>query len=156
VRQIFNFLLKYLNIGGTMLGNSGSNPYFDYRRNIMRKGLLVLTLLTVSGFTSADLLAWGGPGYGGYGGYCGGYGPGWGMGPGMWGYGPGFGYGFGGIFMGILFLIIIGVVIYFIVRVAKTKGSSVRGESALDILKKRLAGGEITKEEYNRIKDDVR
>jgi hypothetical protein len=47
----------------------------------MKKGLLVLALLTILGFISSDLLAWGGPGYRGYG-------PGWGMGPGMmWGYG---------------------------------------------------------------------
>jgi putative membrane protein len=91
---------------------------------------------------------------------CGGYnGPmgHWGMGPGMmWGYGGGYGYGLGGMFMGILFLIVIAVVIYFVVHNVKTKGGGFGGESALDILKKRLAKGEITKEEYDKMKDDLR
>jgi len=70
----------------------------------MKKGLLAIAIAIMMGFASSDLLAQGGPGYGGYGpgygmgpgmmggygGYGGGYGPGWGMGPGMmWGYGNG-------------------------------------------------------------------
>jgi putative membrane protein len=91
---------------------------------------------------------------------CGGYyGPmgGWGMGPGMMGgYGPGYGYGFGGMFMGLLFFIAIAVIIYFIFHSAKTKGIGFGGESAIDILKKRLARGEISKEEYDRMKEDLK
>ncbi len=68
----------------------------------------------------------------------------------------GFGYGFGGIFMGILFLVLLGVVIYFIIQIVRSK--QVTGqtqESPIDILKKRYAMGEIAKEEYERIKKDL-
>jgi putative membrane protein len=120
----------------------------------MKRGLFTIATALILGLApSSALLARGGWGYGGYG-------PGWGMGPGMmwgWGgYGPGFGYGFGGMFMGILFLIVIGVVIYFIVRNAKTRGGIFESERPLDILKKRYARGEITKDEYDRMKDDLR
>jgi putative membrane protein len=118
----------------------------------MKKGLIAIATAIMFGFaSSSELLARGGWGYGGYG-------PGYGMGPGMmWGYGGyGPGYGFGGIFMGILFLIVIGVVIYFVVRNVNTRGGAFGNESALDILKKRFARGEITKEEYDKIKDNLR
>jgi putative membrane protein len=78
----------------------------------------------------------------------GGYGPG--MGPGMgWGYGMG---GFGSIIM-LVFWIAVIVGIIFLVRwlVISTRagGHSVRSEdSALEILKRRYARGEIDKEEF--------
>ena len=58
--------------------------------------------------------------------------------------------------MWILFLIILGVAIYFIVQ--STKSKNVIGQaqdSPLDILKKRYAKGEITKEEFDRTKKDL-
>ena len=77
------------------------------------------------------------------------------MGPMM--YGP---YG-GGIwmFLHLLFwiLIIIGVILLVVWLVRQT-GESARGrgeETALDILKKRYARGEIGKEEYERMKKDL-
>jgi len=77
-------------------------------------------------------------------------------------YGPGGGwghmmyYGYGGGFMWILFLVAIGVLVYFIVRNAKTGGSAGEpGETPLDILKKRYARGEITKEDFDRMKRDL-
>ena len=67
-----------------------------------------------------------------------------------------FGYGFGGVFMWILFLIVIGVLIYFIITGAKSKKAiGFSDETPLDILKKRYAKGEITKEEFDRIKNDL-
>lgn len=65
-------------------------------------------------------------------------------------------YGFGGGFMWIIFLVLIGVVIYFLFQASKSKSSdhSVM-ETPLDILKKRYAKGEITKEEFDRMKADI-
>jgi putative membrane protein len=67
-----------------------------------------------------------------------------------------YGYGYGGMLMWIIFLIVIGLLIYFVVQAQKTKGQTpTQGESHLDILKKHYAKGEITKEEYERIKKDL-
>ena len=58
--------------------------------------------------------------------------------------------------MGILLLIIVGVLIYFIVQAQKTRGQiATPQESPLDLLKKRYAKSEITKEEYERMKKDL-
>jgi len=65
-------------------------------------------------------------------------------------------YGFGGMFMGIIFLIVIGLLVYFIVQAHKTKSQiPTQHESPLDILKRRYAKGEITKEEFERMKKDL-
>jgi putative membrane protein len=84
-------------------------------------------------------------------------GSGWRMGPGMgWGYGMG---GFGSIIM-IVFWIAVIVGIIFLVRwlVISTGGSGrlARSEdSALEILKRRYARGEINKEEFQEKKKDL-
>lgn len=64
----------------------------------------------------------------------------------------GLGMGFGWIFM-VLFwaLVILGII--FLIQLI-TKGSK-REETALDILKKRYARGEITRDEFEKIKDDL-
>jgi putative membrane protein len=73
-----------------------------------------------------------------------------------WGnYGYGWGMGFGPIFMIILVVLIIIGAIYFLkgsVISPRSKGSE---ETALDILKKRLAKGEITKTEFDEIKKHI-
>jgi putative membrane protein len=71
-------------------------------------------------------------------------------------YGCSFGFGYGGMFMWILFLILLGVVIYFIVQ--STRSKNVEGQSRetpIDILKKRYAKGEITKEDFDRMKNEL-
>ncbi len=87
----------------------------------------------------------------GRGGYMmGGYGYG-GYGPGMMGW-----FGWGGMFMGLIFLVILVLIIVFAVRAAS--GSAFRfsgSETALDILKKRYAKGEISKEDFDRMKKDI-
>jgi putative membrane protein len=58
--------------------------------------------------------------------------------------------------MWIIFLVVVGLLIYFIVHAQKTKGQTpTQNESHLDILKRRYAKGEITKEEYERMKKDL-
>ena len=68
----------------------------------------------------------------------------------------GLGYGYGGMFMWILFLVLLGVVIYFVVQNVRLKNSSgqIQG-SPMDILKKRYAKGEITKEDFDKMKNEI-
>jgi len=76
--------------------------------------------------------------------------------PGGWGPMMHYGFGYGGMFMWIIFLIAIGLLIYFFVQTRKTKGRTpTQNESHLDILKRRYAKGEITKEEYERMKKEL-
>jgi uncharacterized membrane protein len=80
------------------------------------------------------------------------------MGYGMMGRGAMF-FPFGGWIMWILIIVVIGVVVYLVTRTQKTGrvGGTVlsREETALEIVKKRYARGEITKDEYESIKQDL-
>jgi putative membrane protein len=68
----------------------------------------------------------------------------------------GSGYGYGGMYMGLLFLIILGVAIYFFVQYLMSKNAVGQAqETPIDILKKRYAKGELTKEEFDRMKNDL-
>ncbi len=94
-----------------------------------------------------------------------------GNGWGMFGYGPGMmngnfgfgmmnGFGFGGIFMILFWVVIIGLGVWLISRlVSRTSGQPPANlppaESALDILKKRYARGEITKEQFDAMRRDL-
>jgi putative membrane protein len=87
-----------------------------------------------------------------------GYGWGMGPGPGMMGWGYGMGW-FGMILMGLFWIAII-VGIIFLIRwlfvSAGTKSYRADSEdSALEILKKRYARGEINKEEFEQKKKDL-
>jgi len=87
--------------------------------------------------------------FGGWQGY--GYGM---MGPGMMG-------GFGGFwFMPIIMIVFWGLVIWGIVALVRgvsagSTGPSAQTDSALEILKRRYARGEITKQEYEERKKDL-
>ena len=75
--------------------------------------------------------------------------------PMMYGHGPwGMMGPYGGIFMWILFLVILALVVYLVVRWARPQGAGT-GETPLDILKKRYANGEITKDEFEQKKKDL-
>jgi putative membrane protein len=68
------------------------------------------------------------------------------------------GYGnYGGMFMWLILLILAGVIVYFIFersRRSRTPGGAA-GESPVDILKRRYASGEITREEFDRLKKEI-
>lgn len=106
----------------------------------MKTKVAALSALMIS--LPAALFAWGG-GNGG----CGfGY-PGWHMGYGFYG---------GGFFMMVLLLVLSGLLVFFGVKYFKNGGQlSVKGESALEILKTRYAKGEITKEEFSEMKKEI-
>ena len=64
------------------------------------------------------------------------------------------------MFMPVFWIVMIGLCLYFIFgrRGAQKPwepGRSFEGETALDILKKRYAKGEITKEEFEQMKRDI-
>ena len=75
-----------------------------------------------------------------------------GGGGGMMGYGA-----YGGILMWLIILIVIAVIVYLAYNRNVGGGGPFVGrqENALDILKKRYAKGEISKEEFERIKQDL-
>jgi putative membrane protein len=80
---------------------------------------------------------------------CPGYGP--------WGYGHMGYYGYGGHFMGILIIILLIAVIYLAVRNTHIRRhGSALVDNPLDILKKRYAKGEITKDQYEAMKQDLK
>ena len=66
-------------------------------------------------------------------------------------------FGFGGIFMWIILLAIIGLVVYLVVRNQKkvSSGEHHEGVTPLDIVKKRYARGEISREEFEQLKKDL-
>ncbi len=85
------------------------------------------------------------------------------MGPGMMGgYGYGYGYGFnwlGAIVRIIVFLIFLGLIafgVYYLLGGGRpTPRGPMPSSRALEILKERYAKGEITKEEYDRMKKEL-
>ena len=85
-------------------------------------------------------LIWGWQGYGGM------------MGPGMMG-----GYG-SMFFMPILWIVVIGLIVWAVTAAVRRPGDTDMtrsGESALEILKRRYARGEINKQEYEERKKDL-
>ncbi len=67
--------------------------------------------------------------------------------------GYGMGHGFGGFVMMMFWVVIIVVGIWAVKSMSSSKSEN---NSPEDILKKRYAKGEITKDEYDRMKRDLR
>jgi putative membrane protein len=65
-------------------------------------------------------------------------------------------FGFGGIFMWLIFLALAGFIVYIVMQSRKSGDSRWQpNETPLDILKKRYAKGDITKEEFESLKKDI-
>jgi len=62
-------------------------------------------------------------------------------------------YGFGGMFMWLIFIGLIGLLIYLLARGAK--GGDRTTETPVGILKRRYGRGEITKEDFDRMRKDI-
>ncbi|SHK74524.1 putative membrane protein [Desulfatibacillum alkenivorans DSM 16219] len=80
------------------------------------------------------------------------------MGRPMDGYGHMMDYnGYGGMFMWLIFLVAAAVIAYLVIdRNKKTGGSTGPSqESPMEILKRRYANGEISREEFDRIKKEI-
>ena len=64
----------------------------------------------------------------------------------------------GGMWFGWIFwIVIIGVIVWLVINNQKKNQQNLppKEESAMDILKKRYAKGEISKEEFERMKKDI-
>ena len=62
----------------------------------------------------------------------------------------------GGLLMWILFIVLVGVLVYFLIRMPQVRGHGpVPHETPLDILKRRYARGEITKQQFDEMKRDL-
>ncbi|MFI5294308.1 MAG: SHOCT domain-containing protein [Thermodesulfovibrionales bacterium] len=72
-----------------------------------------------------------------------------------WGMGNGWGMGFGWLLMIIFWLLIIFGVVYLIKLIAGGGKKEQLEEAPLDILKKRYAKGEISREEFEKIREDL-
>ena len=70
----------------------------------------------------------------------------------MMGYG-----GLGGMFMWLIWIVIAAVIIYLVFNLSKRNKISIDSaeQSPIEILKRRYAKGEITKEEFDRIKKEI-
>ncbi|MDP2983280.1 MAG: SHOCT domain-containing protein [Candidatus Latescibacter sp.] len=75
----------------------------------------------------------------------------------MWGCMHGFGWGglFMGFFMLVFWIVIIGAAYVIIRNISHKGGGIISSETPLDILKKRYARGEISKEEFEQMKRDL-
>jgi putative membrane protein len=68
------------------------------------------------------------------------------------------GYGwYGGTFMWLILILIAGVAVYFLVRQSRRDRDleGPAGDSPLEILKRRYAKGEITREEFERLREEI-
>lgn len=79
----------------------------------------------------------------------------WMWGDWMYGYGMGWGW-FGPILMIAFWVLVIGGIVYLVKTIAGGRMStSTKEETAIDILKKRYAKGEIDAEEFSKRKKDL-
>jgi putative membrane protein len=76
--------------------------------------------------------------------------------PGPYGGGHMMDFGFGGVFMWLIYLALAGFIVYIVMQSRRSGESGEQPkETPLDILKKRYAKGDITKEEFDSLKKDI-
>lgn len=68
----------------------------------------------------------------------------------QWGWGPGLGLG------GLGTLVFWGAIVFGLALMAQTLGGGDRRQSTLNVLKRRYAGGEITREQYQQMRQDLK
>jgi len=73
----------------------------------------------------------------------------------MWDYGTG-GMIMWGIFMVVLWGSLIALVVWGVIKLSKKDEDKEKKGEALDIVKERYAKGEITREEFEQIKEDLK
>lgn len=73
----------------------------------------------------------------------------------MWPYGYGPGWGWGAMLMGWLWMLVIVAAIVAVVVLFVRSGTGRQPETPLEILRKRYAAGELTKEQFDQMKRDV-
>ena len=73
----------------------------------------------------------------------------------MWDFGIGWWWGFGGIFMVLLWIGLIILIVWGVTKLSKGGGSEIK-KDAMDIVRERYAKGEISKEEFEQIKKDLK
>ncbi len=74
---------------------------------------------------------------------------------GDYGWGWGMSFGLGWLFMAIFWILMILGIMYLVRLMSGGGKKEKKEETAIDILKKRYARGDITREEFDRIKDDL-
>jgi putative membrane protein len=67
----------------------------------------------------------------------------------------GWGMGFGWIFMVLFWVLVVFGAVYIVQSISRRTGQPRSDETPIDILKKRYAKGEITKVEFERMKEDL-
>jgi putative membrane protein len=72
-----------------------------------------------------------------------------------WDYGWGIGFGFGWLLMILFWILVILGIICLIKLITGSSKKVEKEETAIDILKKRYAKGEVSKEEFEKIRDDL-
>lgn len=68
----------------------------------------------------------------------------------------GWGMGFGGIFMALFWILIIGGTVYAVATATRSTKEARSHETPLEIARKRYARGEINKEEFDRLRDELK
>ncbi len=73
----------------------------------------------------------------------------------MWDFGVGWWWGFGGIIMILFWVGLVALIVWVVMKLSKG-GETSSKRDPLDIAKERYAKGEISKEEFEQIKKDLK